>query len=249
MSPGAAVADRHVRKPLRCPLVRPEVQPQASIAARSRRNLTISSNDSSLPTTQAMAAEGRGQMFTDAPIFDADQHMYESPEALTRYLPERCQRAAQFVRAISASRSASRPRGQGYPPSAPPSTATPATGTHCGKPPAQAGDHPTRTTHSPHRRGPGTDQPPHFRLATSQRSWPKPRRSSPRGSRHRPRRVPSDRPLAPASGLPVLVVVGQQTLTHLSYTSLRRLSAFRAGDLGSEHRRRDSYLTTSSNLA
>jgi hypothetical protein len=55
-------------------------------------------------------------MFTDAPIFDADQHMYESSEALTRYLPERYQRAAQFVRAISASRSASRPRGQGYPP-------------------------------------------------------------------------------------------------------------------------------------
>jgi len=60
---------------------------------------------------------------------------------------------------------------------------------------------------------------------------------------------PRTRPLAPASGLPVLVVVGQPTLTHLSYTSLRRLSAFRAGDLGSEYRRRDSYLTTSSNLA
>jgi len=36
-------------------------------------------------------------MFTDAPIFDADQHMYESPEARTRYLPERYRHAVQFV--------------------------------------------------------------------------------------------------------------------------------------------------------
>ncbi|SHN16072.1 amidohydrolase family protein [Cryptosporangium aurantiacum] len=35
--------------------------------------------------------------FTDAPIFDADQHMYETPEALTRYLPEKYRRAVQFV--------------------------------------------------------------------------------------------------------------------------------------------------------
>lgn len=35
--------------------------------------------------------------FTDAPIFDADQHMYETPEALTRHLPERFRRAVQFV--------------------------------------------------------------------------------------------------------------------------------------------------------
>ncbi|MFI7194211.1 amidohydrolase family protein [Nocardia nova] len=35
--------------------------------------------------------------FTDAPIFDADQHMYETPDALTRYLPERFQKAVQFV--------------------------------------------------------------------------------------------------------------------------------------------------------
>jgi predicted TIM-barrel fold metal-dependent hydrolase len=34
---------------------------------------------------------------TEAPIFDADQHMYETPDALTRYLPERYQRAVQFV--------------------------------------------------------------------------------------------------------------------------------------------------------
>lgn len=31
------------------------------------------------------------------PIFDADQHMYESPDALTRYLPEEFQSAVQFV--------------------------------------------------------------------------------------------------------------------------------------------------------
>ncbi|NDJ88021.1 MULTISPECIES: amidohydrolase family protein [Mycolicibacter] len=35
--------------------------------------------------------------FTDAPIFDADQHMYELPEALTKFLPERYQKAVQFV--------------------------------------------------------------------------------------------------------------------------------------------------------
>ena len=32
-----------------------------------------------------------------APIFDADQHMYEAPEALTRYLPEEYKRDVQFV--------------------------------------------------------------------------------------------------------------------------------------------------------
>lgn len=37
--------------------------------------------------------------FTDAPIFDADQHMYETQEALTKYLPERYQKAVQFVQA------------------------------------------------------------------------------------------------------------------------------------------------------
>jgi predicted TIM-barrel fold metal-dependent hydrolase len=35
--------------------------------------------------------------FTDAPIFDADQHMYETPEALTRYLPEKYKKSVQFV--------------------------------------------------------------------------------------------------------------------------------------------------------
>ena len=35
--------------------------------------------------------------FTDAPIFDADQHMYETPDALTKYLPERYRKAVQFV--------------------------------------------------------------------------------------------------------------------------------------------------------
>lgn len=35
--------------------------------------------------------------FTEAPIFDADQHMYETSEALTKYLPERYRKAVQFV--------------------------------------------------------------------------------------------------------------------------------------------------------
>ena len=35
--------------------------------------------------------------FTEAPIFDADQHMYETSDALTRYLPERYRKAVQFV--------------------------------------------------------------------------------------------------------------------------------------------------------
>jgi len=35
--------------------------------------------------------------FTDAPIFDADQHMYETPDALTKYLPEKYSRAVQFA--------------------------------------------------------------------------------------------------------------------------------------------------------
>ena len=35
--------------------------------------------------------------FTEAPIFDADQHMYETPDALTKFLPERFAKAVQFV--------------------------------------------------------------------------------------------------------------------------------------------------------
>ena len=35
--------------------------------------------------------------FKDAPIFDADQHMYENLDALTRYLPEEFQPKVQFV--------------------------------------------------------------------------------------------------------------------------------------------------------
>ena len=35
--------------------------------------------------------------FTEAPIFDADQHMYETSEALTKHLPERYRKAVQFV--------------------------------------------------------------------------------------------------------------------------------------------------------
>ncbi len=33
----------------------------------------------------------------DVPIFDADQHMYETAEALTKYLPEKYRKAVQFV--------------------------------------------------------------------------------------------------------------------------------------------------------
>lgn len=35
--------------------------------------------------------------FTDAPIFDADQHMYETAEALTKFLPDRYRRAVQYA--------------------------------------------------------------------------------------------------------------------------------------------------------
>lgn len=35
--------------------------------------------------------------FTEAPIFDADQHMYETPEALTKFLPEHYRKDVQFV--------------------------------------------------------------------------------------------------------------------------------------------------------
>ena len=41
---------------------------------------------------------------SQAPIFDADQHMYETPDALTRYLPERFARAVQFVQVGRATR-------------------------------------------------------------------------------------------------------------------------------------------------
>lgn len=42
--------------------------------------------------------------FPDVPIFDADQHMYELPEALTKFLPERFRRAVQFVQVGRATR-------------------------------------------------------------------------------------------------------------------------------------------------
>jgi len=35
--------------------------------------------------------------FVDVPIFDADQHMYETADALTKYLPEKYRKAVQFV--------------------------------------------------------------------------------------------------------------------------------------------------------
>jgi predicted TIM-barrel fold metal-dependent hydrolase len=34
---------------------------------------------------------------SDIPVFDADNHLYESPEAFTKYLPERYKKAVQFV--------------------------------------------------------------------------------------------------------------------------------------------------------
>lgn len=37
------------------------------------------------------------EQFTDAPIFDADQHMYETAEALTKFLPDRYRRAVQYA--------------------------------------------------------------------------------------------------------------------------------------------------------
>lgn len=38
-----------------------------------------------------------GEALRDVPIFDADQHMYETPEALTRYLPQRYRYAVQYA--------------------------------------------------------------------------------------------------------------------------------------------------------
>ncbi|MFG3022429.1 amidohydrolase family protein [Streptomyces sp. NPDC048254] len=35
--------------------------------------------------------------FTDVPIFDGDSHMYETPDALKRHLPEKYQKAVEFV--------------------------------------------------------------------------------------------------------------------------------------------------------
>ena len=35
--------------------------------------------------------------FRDAPMFDADQHMYETGDALTKYLPEQYKRAVQYA--------------------------------------------------------------------------------------------------------------------------------------------------------
>jgi hypothetical protein len=35
--------------------------------------------------------------FTGAPIFDADQRMYETPDSLKKYLPEKYSRAVQFA--------------------------------------------------------------------------------------------------------------------------------------------------------
>lgn len=35
--------------------------------------------------------------FTRASIFDADQHRYETPDSLTKYLPEKYLRAVQFA--------------------------------------------------------------------------------------------------------------------------------------------------------
>src|SRR5882757_1801966 len=34
---------------------------------------------------------------TEAPIFDADTHMYETAEAVTKFLPKKFQRSLQFV--------------------------------------------------------------------------------------------------------------------------------------------------------
>src|SRR5690606_9297329 len=68
--------------------------------------LTVSSNllnvAREVPDRQRRAATVT--QFTDAPIFDADQHMYETPEALTRHLPDKYRRAVQFVHVGEATR-------------------------------------------------------------------------------------------------------------------------------------------------
>src|SRR3546814_14548110 len=37
------------------------------------------------------------EQFRDAPIFDADQHMYETADALIKFLPEKYSRAVQYA--------------------------------------------------------------------------------------------------------------------------------------------------------
>ena len=39
--------------------------------------------------------------FKEAPIFDADQHMYETPESLTKFLPEKYSRAVQYAQWVT----------------------------------------------------------------------------------------------------------------------------------------------------
>ncbi|MCW2530074.1 MAG: hypothetical protein JWM76_4934 [Pseudonocardiales bacterium] len=49
-------------------------------------------------TTALNPLQSESAPITTAPIFDADQHMYETPDALTKYLPEKYKRAVQFVK-------------------------------------------------------------------------------------------------------------------------------------------------------
>lgn len=56
--------------------------------------------DASPQLIGSRCGDGRDAMttqFTRAPIFDADQHMYETADSLTKHLPEKYSRTVQFV--------------------------------------------------------------------------------------------------------------------------------------------------------
>jgi len=56
---------------------------------------------------------------TEAPIFDADTHMYETAEAVTKFLPKKFQRSLQFVQMANAPASRSTTRSLNSSPTRP----------------------------------------------------------------------------------------------------------------------------------
>lgn len=50
-----------------------------------------------MTTTQTTQATGEAGIHPDVPIFDADQHIYETPDALTKFLPDEFKPKIQFV--------------------------------------------------------------------------------------------------------------------------------------------------------
>src|SRR3984885_2187609 len=67
-------------------------------SCRCQSHLTQLSSCAKLDDKPCSASErDTVTQFTDAPIFDADQHMYETPDALLKYLPEKYKSKVQFV--------------------------------------------------------------------------------------------------------------------------------------------------------